>query len=133
MSDDLRALMHASPFHRFLDVELAWESDGEVRVHLPFKEDLLGDPDVPYLHGGVLASVLDIAANFAVRTRLGRNAPTIDMRVDYLRVGGAEDVVVTASVVKLGRSVAVVDAEAWGADERLLAVARLLLSTKSPG
>jgi uncharacterized protein (TIGR00369 family) len=123
-------LLLRSPFHRFLGLRLRRYGDGVAEILLPFREELVGDPDVPYLHGAVVGGLLDIVGDYAVASRLGHGVPTIDLRVDFLRVAGREDLVGEATVVKLGRALAVVDAEAHGADGRLLAVGRLLYAVR---
>jgi uncharacterized protein (TIGR00369 family) len=119
-----------SPHHRFLGLEFALLEDGTAEVRMPFREELLSDPDGTYLHGGVLAALLDTAADYAVAAQLGRGVPTIDMRVDFLKPAPRETLVATASVVKLGRSVAVSDAEARTEQDELVAVGRILFSTR---
>ena len=118
-----------SPYHRFLGLEFAL-NDGVAEVRMPFREELVSDPDVPYLHGGVIGALLDIAGDYAVAAQLGRGVPTIDMRVDFLKAVGREPLVATARVVKLGRSVAIADAEARNDQGELVAVGRVLFSTR---
>lgn len=121
----------AAPFHVFLGLQFAVD-DGHVRVTMPFREELVSNPAVPYLHGGVIGALLDIAGDYAVAIELGRGVPTIDMRVDYLRVAGRESLIGTATIVKLGRSVAVADAEVRNEQGELVAVGRMLYSTREP-
>lgn len=121
-----------SPFHAFLGLRFATDQAGAVRVTMPFREELVSDPSVPYLHGGVIGSLLDIAGDYAVALELGRGVPTIDMRVDYLKVAGREDLVATAKLVRLGRSVGVADAEVHNAKGEVIAVGRILYSTRAP-
>jgi uncharacterized protein (TIGR00369 family) len=118
-----------SPYHRFLGLEFALK-DGVAEVRMPFREELVSDPDVPYLHGGVIASLLDTAGDYAVAAQLGRGVPTIDMRVDFLKTAGREPLVAEARVVKLGRSVAIADAEVRNEQGELLAIGRILFSTR---
>lgn len=121
----------SAPFHAFLGLRFAVAGD-RVQVTMPFREELVSNPAVPYLHGGVIGSLLDIAGDYAVALELGRGVPTIDMRVDYLRVAGRESLIATATIVKLGRSVAVADAEIRSEQGELVAVGRMLYSTREP-
>lgn len=123
-------LLLASPFHRFLDLRLLEFREGIVEIAMPFREELVGDPDVPYLHGAVVGGLLDIVGDYAVASSLGRGVPTVDMRIDFLRAAGREELVGRGEVVKLGRSLAVVDGRATGEDGRLLAVGRIVYSTR---
>ena len=78
----------------------------------------------------MIAALLDTAADYAIAAQLGHGVPTIDMRVDFLKAVGREPLVATARVVKLGRSVAIADAEARNDQGELVAVGRVLFSTR---
>ena len=119
-----------TPFHRLLGLEFASGDAGTAEVRMPFREELISDPNVPYLHGGAIASLLDIAGDYAVATQLGRGVPTIDMRVDFLRTAGREALLARARVVKLGRTLGVADAEALNEAGEIVAVGRILYSTR---
>ena len=120
-----------SPYHRFLGLTFRSDAPGTARVEMPFREELISDPGVPYLHGGVIAALLDIAGDYAVATQFGRGVPTIDMRADFLRTAGREPLTGRARVVKLGRSVAIADAEVLNEQGEIIAVGRILYSTRS--
>ena len=122
----------SSPFHAFLCLTFATDADGAVRVGMPFREELVSDPTVPYLHGGVIGSLLDIAGDYAIALTLGRGVPTIDMRVDYLKVAGREALTATARIVRLGRSIGVADAEVMNQKGEVIAIGRILYSTRDP-
>lgn len=120
-----------SPFHAFLGLTFATQA-GAVLIRMPFREELVSDPSVPYLHGGVIGSLLDIAGDYAIALELGRGVPTIDMRVDYLTVAGREALTATAQVVRLGRSIGVADAEVRNEKGNVIAIGRILYSTRDP-
>lgn len=81
-------------------------------------------PGTGQYHGGVIASLIDIAGDFALIAVLGHGVPTIDLRVDYLRPAFGADLVARARVRKAGRTVAVVDVDVTHGDDRVLAVGR---------
>lgn len=96
---------------------------------MPFGAHLIGSPG--RLHGGAVAGLMEIAANLAVREVLG-SAPAelkpVNVTVDYLREGAAEDTSAEAFLMRVGRRVANVRVEAWQGDRsRLIAAARLNL------
>lgn len=105
------------PFHKFLGIKIASAGDGKARVELPFRPELIGDPMRPALHGGVIATVLDVAGGFAVigTVPFEDRVSTIDLRVDYLAPGGADTIVAESQVVRIGNRVAVVDIRCWHA------------------
>lgn len=132
--DHLQRLRHElahPPFHRFLRPEAVSvdAAQGIVVIKLPFRPEFRRADDAPDYHGGVIASLIDIAAHAAVAVQVGRIVPTIDLRIDYLRPAPGIDLVATATVLRVGRSIgrADVDISAEGMD--LLAVGRGTFST----
>ncbi len=109
----LRHLMENEiPFNRYLGVRVAAIREGYARLEVPFRDELVGDPLRPALHGGVISALADAAGGAAVwmgifdaRARVS----TIDLRIDYLRPAKLADIVAEASVVRLGNRVGVAD------------------------
>jgi uncharacterized protein (TIGR00369 family) len=75
-------------------------------------------------HGGVIASLIDIAGDFALIAVLGYGVPTINLRIDYLRPALNNDLLATARVRRAGRSIGVVDIEVTDTADRLIALGR---------
>jgi uncharacterized protein (TIGR00369 family) len=127
----LRAELEGPPFHRVLRPE-ALDADpeqGTVTVALRYDETLARAPGDTSFHGGVIATLIDMAGHAAVAVKIGRMAPTIDLRIDYLRPSNGEDLTARARLLKLGRSVARVDVEVTDDQGRLVAVGRGSFST----
>lgn len=105
---------------------LGLRREGPVLV-MPFQVALIGSPG--RLHGGAVAGLMEIAANFAVREALGgeeAQLKPVNVTVDYLREGAPEDTSAEAVIQRIGRRVANVRVEAWQADRsRLIAAARM--------
>jgi uncharacterized protein (TIGR00369 family) len=80
MMTDLK--LHLSPYQRFLGIACDRVADGEVVIRLPFRDEFLRSDDSDWLHGGVIAALIDIAGDYAIVTRVGQGVPTIDLRVD---------------------------------------------------
>ena len=98
------------PFNRFLGMRLHTVRRGRCVLHLPWRDELVGDPSRPAVHGGVLSTLLDTAggcACFAMLERPQDRVSTVDLRVDYLRPGGADDLFCEARMVRMGNRVAV--------------------------
>ena len=115
-------LLDAWPYARFLGVRLEVREAGPIAV-LPFAERLIGNPILPALHGGVVASFLELAA-LARLDFEGRRASTIDITVDYLRPARPVTFYAEARILKLGRRAANLAVEAWQ-DDRANPVAAL--------
>ncbi|MFP6709648.1 MAG: PaaI family thioesterase [Alphaproteobacteria bacterium] len=82
---------------------------------LPFQQMLIGNAILPGLHGGVTGALLECAATISLigamdEPKLPR---IINITVEYLRPGRAEDCFATGIVTKQGRRVANVRAMAW--------------------
>lgn len=97
------------PFNRVLGIEIVQLSPGEALFSVPFRPELIGDPDRPALHGGVLSAVADTCGGCAVWTAVGEDdrVSTIDLRVDYLRPGQPEELRCVGRVLRLGNRVGV--------------------------
>ena len=108
------ALLDAWPYARFLSVRLEAGDGGPVAV-LPFDPKLIGNPILPALHGGVVASFLELAA-LARLDAEGKRARTIDITVDYLRPARPVTFYAEARILKLGRRAANLAVEAWQDD-----------------
>ena len=111
--DALRQVMEELiPFNKYLGVRAVEIDRGRVRIEVPFRPELIGDPLRQAMHGGVISMLADTAGGAAVWSALDEpraRVSTIDMRVDYLRPGRQETLVCEASVVRLGRRVGVTD------------------------
>ena len=109
-----KSLLEAWPYARFLGVRLETGEAGPVAV-LPFDPRLIGNPILPALHGGVVASFLELAA-LAKLDLESRRPRTIDITVDYLRPAGPVTFYAEARILKLGRRAANLAVEAWQED-----------------
>jgi uncharacterized protein (TIGR00369 family) len=82
-------------------------------------------------HGGVIASLIDIAGDFALIATLGYGVPTINFRVDYLRPATRTDLIAEARVRRAGRTIGVVDIDVLDDQGRLIALGRGCYSTQA--
>jgi len=126
----LQALLDGVPYIRYLGIRFDRRGD-ELTAILPYRDDLVGNPMLPALHGGVTAAFLETAAiielswssGWEEMERGGADVPlqdgplrlpkTIDLTVDYLRSGLPRDAYARARVVRSGRRYASVQVEAW--------------------
>ena len=114
------------PFNRALGLELQRFEADYAELVFDSKEMLVGNAHQKILHGGVIASVLDVCAGLVcvgsallrhdeitqeeLLARLSKMG-TIDMRVDYLRPGRGERFVASGSLLRAGNKVAVARVE----------------------
>lgn len=120
-SDALRQLLeHFIPFNRHLGVRVPIVERGFVRMEVPFRDEFVGDPLRPALHGGILSTVADTAGGAAVWASLEDSrarVSTIDLRIDYLRPGKLDTIVCEARLVRLGNRVGVADMKVFNAGD----------------
>lgn len=83
---DLLKFMEDAPFSRLLGMKGEHIEPGRALLSLPVREDFVGDPRRPALHGGVLSALIDTAGGAAAWSALGpgESVSTVDLRVDYL-------------------------------------------------
>lgn len=107
------------PFNRFLGIRGLEVADGVAVLEIPFRAELIGNPVTPSLHGGVISTLLDTCGGVAVWSRVAIDdlVSTVDLRVDYLRPGRAEDLLARGAVVRLGNRVSVVELRAFHRDD----------------
>lgn len=110
----LTAALTRIPYAGFLGVHAELKGD-ELTLILPYSEHLVGNPLLPALHGGVVGALMELTAitQLAIASKSEKFAKTIDIGVDYLRSGKPVDTYARARVVKIGRRIANVQAEAW--------------------
>ena len=110
----LDAALAAIPYAGFLGVRAELKGD-ELTLVLPFAPHLIGNPMLPALHGGVVGALMELTAlmQLAIASDAQAYAKTIDINVDYLRSGKAEDTYARARLNRVGRRVANVQVEAW--------------------
>ncbi|RWR02748.1 hypothetical protein ED28_06325 [[Pantoea] beijingensis] len=114
------------PFNQALGLKLERLEPDYAELSFTNQEMLVGNSAQKILHGGVIASVLDVAAGLVcvnstltrqeciteeeLRQRLSRMG-TIDLRVDYLRPGRGERFIASSSLLRGGNKVAVARVE----------------------
>jgi uncharacterized protein (TIGR00369 family) len=88
----LKVMEELSPFSRLLGFKGESVEPGRVVMLLPVREEFVGDPRRPALHGGVVSSLIDTAGGAAAWSVLeeGESVSTVDLRVDYLEPAGLE-------------------------------------------
>jgi uncharacterized protein (TIGR00369 family) len=128
----LAAMVGNCAFHQWLGVRLKTLDDAGVAIEMPWRVEFESDPIVGYAHGGVLASLIDLAADYAVAARLGRGVPTVDMHVDYHRAAMPGPLLARASVVKLGGTLGTAEARIYDEHDNLIASGRALFMTRAP-
>lgn len=109
-TDTARELLDL-PFHRANDIEVVSATETTAHTRWPYDESLVGNPEVPAIHGGVISALADLTGAAPFVGSLGQYTPTIDLRVDYLSHAGAADLDAYAEVRRRGETVGVASME----------------------
>jgi len=113
----MNSVLDVIPYARFLGVTVE-RIDDVLECVLPFRREIVGNPVLPAVHGGVLGAFLELTALL----RLLDENPTervpkpITFSVDYLRSAGPSTTRACAEIFKLGRRIANVRVVAWQDD-----------------
>ena len=118
MLEKLARLFASTPFFRFLGMSFNSVEVGRVEIEIPFREELIGNPELQALHGGVISALLDTCGGASVWSQLGKGdrVSTVDLRVDYLRPGRPETLIGVGHVIRLGNRVGVAELRAYHPD-----------------
>ena len=131
---DFDRLLQAIPYVRFLGLR-ALAREGDLLLHMPGADHLIGNPVLPALHGGTVGALLESTAILKLLYESDSiGVPkTITLTVDYLRSGRVVDTWARAAITRLGRRVANVQVRAWQEQEdRPIAVAHGHFLLRSP-
>jgi uncharacterized protein (TIGR00369 family) len=111
---DMAAVVSQIPYARFLGIEVD-QKGNEITTIMPFREALVGNVNLPALHGGVIGAFLEITSviQLLYDTSCERLPKTVDVSIDYLRSGRPQPTYGRAIVTRHGRRVANVRSEIW--------------------
>lgn len=119
---DLKALCAESPVHRWLALDIEKAPRG-VALHTQLDDRLAQAETGQTVHGGIVATLLDTAATFALIAESGHDWTTVDLRIDYLRPTPLHRVTVEGEVMRLGRRIGRASSSLTDRDGKLCAVA----------
>jgi uncharacterized protein (TIGR00369 family) len=130
----LETLLADSPFQQLLGLQLdAFDPAAQtLTIRSIYGPNVERSAGTGQYHGGVIASLIDIAGDFALIAVLGYGVPTINFRVDYLRPASNTDLLAQARVRRAGRTIGVVDIDVTDTSSRLIALGRGCYGTQ-PG
>lgn len=122
--EELQRRITRGPYHQWLGLQVVALGEDTIEVKATWREEWMANPDRRHTHGGILAALIDLAADWALTSRLGRAVPTIDMRVDYHRAARPGDLIAKGRVLKFGSLCSVCEAQVFDPEGTLLASGR---------
>lgn len=113
-SGDFTRLLESVPYARFIGLECDRFGD-DLIFRLPKKEENLGNPILPAIHGGVIGGFMEMsAAIYLMMSQDSMSMPRIvDFSLDYLRAGLNRETFAECRLTRQGNRVANVMITAW--------------------
>jgi uncharacterized protein (TIGR00369 family) len=105
------------PYAELLGLSTRRSDDGELLWVMPFREEVVGRPG--FLHGGAITGLLEFAALGTLYDALGEEpvkVKPINVTVEFMRGGVEHETFAAATITRLGKRVANVEAHAWQKD-----------------
>jgi len=98
----VQTMITRAPYHQWLGLKVNAVHDDEIELTARWREEWVVNPERRYTHGGILAALIDLAADWAMVKKLGRPVPTIDLRVDFHSPAMPGDLTCRGKIVKVG-------------------------------
>lgn len=125
------------PFHQLIGIEFDQVDPEQCKISFKSKPQLIGNFVQSMLHGGVIATALDVVGGtlaaaamlnkhqdepYEVIAKKMTRVSTIDLRVDFVRPGKGESFYAMARLLRSGNKVAVVRMELHDQKDTLIAL-----------
>ncbi|HMF24563.1 MAG TPA: PaaI family thioesterase [Pseudolabrys sp.] len=120
----VQTMITRAPYHRWLGLKVNAVHDDGIELTATWREEWVVNPERRYTHGGVLAALIDLAADWAMIKTLGRPVPTIDLRVDFHGPAMPGDLICRGKIVKVGNQFSSSESFVFDTSGRLLASGR---------
>lgn len=130
--EQVQEIVTRAPYHQWLGLKVVAVEDDAIELTATWREEWVVNPERRYTHGGILAALIDLGADWAMVRKTGRGVPTVDMRVDYHAAAMPGDLTVKGKVVRMGSQLSVAEARIFDAGGRLLASGRGTYYTAPP-
>jgi len=130
--EKLQELISRGPFNKWLNFTVLKGDQNSVEIKAAWREEWVVSFERRYTHGGILAAIVDVAADYAIAAQLGRPVPTIDIRVDYHKAAMPGDLTAKARVVRMGSQYSTAEAYVYDKDGALVASGRGTYFTAPP-
>ena len=132
-ADIVQAVLAQMPYGATMGLQIHALETTSLICHMPFDDSIIGNMELPAIHGGALSSFMEMAATLEVARRQLQQAEwdeqadigqvsamvpvPLNVTVQYLRSAKDQDCYVRAEVLKLGRRSNTVLCRLWQDDE----------------
>ena len=124
--EEVQASLNRSPFISFMQLQVVSidQDKQQIVLKMPMRPEFERGAGTGQWHGGAIASLIDVAGDYALVMKVGGGVPIVNFRTDYLRPLMNTDMTATATVRRAGRTIAVVDIDITNDEGKLCAVGR---------
>ena len=130
--EKLQQIISRGPFNQWLNFTILKIDAAGIELKAAWREEWVVNPDRRYTHGGILAAIVDVAADYAIAAQLGRPVPTIDIRVDYHKAAMPGDLTAKAKIVRSGSQYSTAEAYVYDQEGVLVVSGRGTYFTPPP-
>jgi uncharacterized protein (TIGR00369 family) len=130
--EQVQEIVTRAPYHKWLGLQVKAVYDDGIELTAKWRDEWVVNVERRYTHGGILAALVDLGADWAMIRKLGRGVPTIDMRVDYHAVALPGDLTIRGKVVRMGSQISTSESHIYDAQGKLLASGRGSYYTAPP-
>lgn len=120
----LQEMLRMAPFHAWLGLTVKSATAEGLEIEMPWRDEIISNPVMGSVHGGILASLIDLTGLYTLNAQGTKARATADLRVDYHRPATAGPLVAAGKVVKIGRQISVAETRITGPEGKLLASGR---------
>ena len=128
----VQTMITRAPYHQWLGLKVSAIHEDGIELTATWREEWVVNPERRYTHGGVLAALIDLAADWAMIKKLGRPVPTIDLRVDFHNPAMPGDLKCRGNIVKVGNQFSSSESFVFDTSGTLLASGRGTYFTAQP-
>src|SRR4030081_3718289 len=118
MSEDItlervQELITRGPYHQWLGLKVIAVHDDGIELKATWREEWVVNPERRYTHGGVLAALIDLGADWAMAKKTGRGVPTTALRLAYHSAEMPGALTVRGKVVRMASQFSTLDAQVF--------------------
>ena len=127
--EQVQQMITRGPYHQWLGLKVLALHDDGIDLKATWREDWIVNPDGRYTHGGILAALVDLTADWAMVVKAGRPFPTVDLRVDYHAPALPGDLTARGRIIRMGSQFSTCEATIVDSAGKLIASGRGTYST----
>lgn len=113
--------MPPTDFNRYLGIRIVRRHTDGVTIACRLRKELLNFSGI--LHGGVTATLADVAVGQALTRMHGRPSTTVELKISYLRPVTGPRVTARSHLVRMGKTLSIARVDVFDDKRNLAAVA----------